>query len=123
MTIKKGFTLIELLVVIAIIGILSAVGLTSYRSANAKARDSRRQADVQQLRSALEMYKTDSATGRYPTTGQWANGTVLNSYLSGQTIVDPQTKQGYEYDSDGATYTITYDLESDEVGNLTISNP
>lgn len=56
--IKKtgGFTLIELLVVVAIISLLSSVVLASFNSARAKARDSKRFADLHQLQIALNLY-------------------------------------------------------------------
>jgi len=61
---ERGFTLIELLVVIAIIGILSATVLVSLNSARTKARDAKRVADIQTIRTALELYYFDN--GRYP---------------------------------------------------------
>lgn len=61
---NKGFTLIELLVVIAIIGILSSVILSNLSSARMKARDARRIADLNQIRTALELFY--SANGYYP---------------------------------------------------------
>jgi len=51
---NKGFTLIELLIVIAIIGILSAIVIIAVGNATARARDSRRLADVRQLSFVLE---------------------------------------------------------------------
>ncbi|XKT74852.1 MAG: type II secretion system protein [Patescibacteria group bacterium UBA2103] len=53
---KKGFTLIELLVVVAIIGMLSSVVLSSLNTARAGARDARRQQDIKQIQTALELY-------------------------------------------------------------------
>ncbi len=66
-----GFTLIELLVVIAIIGMLSSVVLASLNGARSKARDARRIADLQQIRTALELYY--SAHNTYPAAGVVCN--------------------------------------------------
>lgn len=60
----SGFTLIELLVVISIIGILIALSAVAFQSSRASARDAKRKADLETIRSALEMYKTDC--GSYP---------------------------------------------------------
>lgn len=45
----------ELLVVIAVIGLLSTLAIVALNNARAKARDSRRLADIQQIRRALEI--------------------------------------------------------------------
>lgn len=60
----QGFTLIELLVTITIIGLLTSIGILSYQSTNRKARDGKRQVDLEQIRTALEIYRSDLA--RYP---------------------------------------------------------
>jgi len=69
---RNGFTLIEVMVVTTIIAILAAVGMVSYQTANQKARDGKRKADMEQIRSALEMYKADSATNAYPATANFS---------------------------------------------------
>jgi type II secretion system protein G len=64
---SRGFTLIELLVVIAIIGMLASIILASLNSARAKARNARRQVDLKELQTALELYYSDN--NGYPSTG------------------------------------------------------
>lgn len=66
--INRGFTLIELLVVMAIIGILAALSLTSFNTAQKSSRDTRRKSDLQQYRNSLEAYSSNNS-GSYPTTG------------------------------------------------------
>jgi len=61
---QRGFTLIELLVVIAIIGLLATVVLVSLNTARAKARDTKRVADLKQIQLAVEMFY--DTTGSYP---------------------------------------------------------
>ena len=59
---SRGFTLVELLVVIAIISILATLLLLQLGVARAKARDARRIADINQVRSALELYFDDNGS-------------------------------------------------------------
>lgn len=59
---RQGFTLIELLVVIAVIGILSSIVMASLNSARTKARDAKRQADIRQLQTAIQLYYDDYGT-------------------------------------------------------------
>ena len=54
----------ELLIVISIIAIVTVIGVVSYTSINKRSRDAKRKADIEQIRSALEMYRSDFGT--YP---------------------------------------------------------
>ena len=65
---RHAFTLIELLVVISIIGLMSTIAVVSLNSSRAKSRDTKRIADLKQVRTALESYVIDN--GAYPTCGQ-----------------------------------------------------
>ena len=93
-----GFTLIELMVAISIVAVLAVVAMTSFTRANMRARDGKRKADLEQVRGALEMYRT--AQGSYPATGWDAMMTILTStsdqYLSSE-ISDPKDTAPYIY--------------------------
>lgn len=91
---KRGFTLIEMMVVLTIIGILAGLTLTSFQGSRKTARDGKRVSDLQQIRSALEMYRADN-NGQYPPTapcpgdswdrGFCATGGVNINFLSALT--------------------------------------
>lgn len=53
---QKGFTIVELLIVIVVIGILAALVVTTYGGIQGKARDSKRQSDLQALQTQIEAY-------------------------------------------------------------------
>lgn len=63
---KKGFTLIELLVAMTIVAVLMGLALVSFQGAKKTARDGKRKTDLEQLRSALEMYRADNGHYFYP---------------------------------------------------------
>jgi prepilin-type N-terminal cleavage/methylation domain-containing protein len=104
---SKGFTLVELLVVIAIIGVLATLLLLQLGVARAKARDTKRIADVNQIRTAIELYFDDNA-GKYPTALNIAN---LGKYLTSAALpVDPVTTADYFYAFNPAVNPIQFHL-------------
>jgi type IV pilus assembly protein PilA len=67
---KKGFTLIELLIVVVIIGILAAIAIPKFGETRERAYVSAMQADLNQIRTAQEMYYQDNSF-------QYATGIAL----------------------------------------------
>ncbi len=81
-----GFTMIELLVAAAILALLTTISVVSFRSANIKARDGKRKADISQVRSALELYRSSTGNGQYPS-GNFS--TMVSTLSSGEYLSDP----------------------------------
>lgn len=114
---KEGFTLIELLVVISIIGILIGLSIFGLQGAREASRDSKRKADLEQIRSGIEIYKSDC--DKYPLTlssplvgdGSTSACVNTNTYIS-QVPTDPQApSRAYLYSSNGKTYELCTSLE------------
>ena len=108
---SKGFTLVELLVVIAIIGLLAAVVIVALGPTRARARDSRRIADLKSITTAIEIYKNDN-NGAAPTTAQGLI-VLVPSYL-GAVPADPLTGSSYTITNAGATPTYYVQITTEE---------
>lgn len=121
---KSGFTLIELLVVIAIISILISVGSVSYIRAMRLSRDSKRKTDLEQIRQALESYR--SQNGYYPDDQA---SLVTDDFMSALPVDPKSPTSAYSYTPDGSpvtTYTLCASLESIETYptcNYPVTNP
>lgn len=66
-SLPRGFTLIEIMVSVSIMVMLTIIGVVTYSSVNKRSRDVKRKGDLEQIRSALEMYRSDN--GYYPNVG------------------------------------------------------
>jgi general secretion pathway protein G len=120
---KNGFSMIELLVVTTIIIILTTIGLVSYTAANRNARNGKRKADMEMVRQALVLYRTDN--GSYPSTAVFATMmTTISDYTSATTVTDPKNEgvYVYAYTSDGISFTLTALLETDAT-SYALTNP
>lgn len=117
-TSEVGFTLIELLVVISIIGVLLALSVFGLQGARVSSRDAARKADLELIRSGLEIYKSDC--GGYPQALTFGsalvgNGTTCsasNTYIS-KIPPDALPDRNYSYSSDGTKYYLCAALEQE----------
>jgi prepilin-type N-terminal cleavage/methylation domain-containing protein len=88
---KKGFSLIELLVVIAVIGILAGIAFPVFARAKDSAYRSSDISRMNEIRTALQLYRTDQ--GAYPpallgyATGYMDNGSPGNPFPTEANIV------------------------------------
>lgn len=114
---KSGFTLVELLVVISIIGVLIGLSLFGLQGARESSRDAKRKADLELLRSGLEIYKSDC--NKYPAAltsplvgdDSTTSCATTNTYIS-QIPIDPiSPNSDYAFSSTDITYELCAALE------------
>ena len=88
----RGFTLVELLIVIVVIGILALIVITTYSGIQAKARNAKRQTDIQSLQTQVEAFFSQNSY--YPSLTDMNNAswraTNMKS-LDANALVDPSS--------------------------------
>jgi len=131
-----GFTLIEILVAGTLIALLASIGIVSYTSVTKRSRDSKRKSDVEQLRTALEMYRADYSS--YPPVNTVGYDTVdnLKPYLVDAPYNyvpaiprDPSVGYRYSYKATNASggsyfgYCVSAYVESEDPSDTCTSAP
>jgi general secretion pathway protein G len=129
--VQSGFSLIEILIVVTIISLLVSIAAVSYGSFVKQSRDAKRKTDIEQVRAAIEMYK--SFNNVYPTPdvsgsnngmpfGSGGISDATSTYLS-KLPLDPKTSSGYTYfyttANNNLDYTVCAYLEG---GGTTVAN-
>ncbi len=122
---KKGFTLLELLVVIGIISVLVTMAVSSYSTAQKKARDTRRQSDLKTAQQAMEQcYSVNNF--QYPIITNNSGVLSMTCPLPNDNITfsisDPLNNISYQYStvSNQNQYSITTNLETG--GTFSVNN-
>ncbi len=98
---KNGFTLIELLIAVVIIGILAAVGLGQFLTAQIRSRDAQRKENLSSVAKALELYYNDY--GCYPNSLDWGERfeDIKDTVYMVELPNDPVKNVNYFYQTDG----------------------
>jgi prepilin-type N-terminal cleavage/methylation domain-containing protein len=142
---SQGFTIVELLIVIVVIGILALLVITTYSGIQAKARNAKRQSDIQSLQTQIEAFF--SQNGYYPSLTDMNSGSWLGTNMKSldqnaltdpsntsqsKTLVATPTAKSYSYavtnssgsscesdDTTCAQYTLTAEYEGTVNGSST----
>lgn len=121
---KNGFTFVELLVVVTIIAVITGIAAVSYNQTNKRSRDTRRKADIEQIRSALEICRAES--GAYPASiGSGVVCATVTYMAANQMPKDPKSGNAYSYSANVANDTYSLCSNEMEVGGATycVNNP
>lgn len=94
---QQGFTIVELLIVIVVIGILATLVIVTFSGIQQKARNTKRQTDINAIDSTVEAYYAQN--GYYPTLTNMNDSTFRTTNLKG---FDPNALQ----DPKGSTQTL-----------------
>lgn len=81
---KHGFTLVEILIVVVILGILAAIVIPQFSNASQEASVNRIRADLQTMRSQIELYKIQHL-GIAPVLATFEAQMTEQTNISGQT--------------------------------------
>lgn len=120
---NKGFSFVEMLVVVTIIALLTGGAAVTYSATTSRSRDARRRSDIQSMRSAMELCR--SQDGQYPV----LSPNNINSCLTSGTITcfggavylnpvpqDPQNPSPcYRYAGSSTTYTFRATINGSNV--------
>lgn len=112
-----GFTMVELVIVVSLIGILAALAAPAYSTQANKAKVKAAQAELKNLKTALDLYYADETggNGKYPLADNTKDSgvrAVLEGYsISWGSLKDPWGNS-YRYSADSTTSPLDFKLES-----------
>lgn len=132
---RRGITFIEILVTISIIGILGSITAISFANSQKKARDEKKINDLQKIKVALEVYRSDNTDHLYPPASASFPPSCGNDWTIGDTSYikpfpcDNNTKYIYAASSDLTRYSLraclndTQNTFKDQINNNDPNEP
>lgn len=111
---EGGFTIVELLIVIVVIGILATLVITTFTGIQQKARNTKRQTDINAIHGQVEAYFAQN--GKYPTLANMNDSTWLAANMKG---LDPNALQDPKGTSQTLAQTAAADVYSYDVQDAT----
>lgn len=82
----RGFTLVEILIVVVILGILAAMVIPQFVSANSSARESATAMNVHRIQQAIGIYQQQHES-TYPSLANFTDQMTLASNVAGDTAI------------------------------------
>ncbi|MEI6690650.1 MAG: prepilin-type N-terminal cleavage/methylation domain-containing protein [bacterium] len=104
---KRAFSLIELIVVIAISGLIIAIAIPSYTTAQRQARDTRRVQDIKRIQAAMEQFY--AIHSYYPSSSA---GNLTLAFEGNSLPVDPKSGSYTFSNTSTSEYCICAALEA-----------
>lgn len=127
---SKGFTLIEILVAIGIVGLLVGIAVFALQGGQRAGRDTKRKSDLEQIRAALEFYRSSCLT--YPATLSFGGSLVGDNTPASctgnfmqkipQDSSSTARQYRYAYHSTSNSYSLCAALEDAPVPAMTVTS-
>ena len=125
---RLGVTFIEMLITIAIIGILAGVVSIGFANTQKKAKDEKKISDIQKIKTALEVYRSDNTDRLYPAISAFFPPPCGGSFYTGSTAyLQPypcSNDVGYIYavDANRTKYSLRACLEDPQNTHKDVTN-
>ena len=122
---RKGFTLIELLIVISVIAILVGIAVPRFRGMQDEANQSKANAELRVLETAIESYYMNQTPNAYPATTTTLCAAYLNDaspLIVSDVLTDPFRTGGAEYNyirSSNGSYYVVFSYGPDATADIT----